>query len=170
MPRVALVSAVLILLPLCVACHGRPLQSQMAPGSDPRSGADAAPTRTVAGVSRTDLDRYSRARAVFEGRVPLSPVENTLERHHIAQLAREQQRRDPRISEPPPKTGVRAQADEFLANAARPSFLEPQKAYVPGELCADPVLLAVLAARFLRDPEGFLKSFRDAQRQASSRR
>ena len=141
------------LVAVCTACHGRPLQSQMAPGSDPRVTGAKAGSREARGIDRRALDRYSRARDLFEGRTPLSPVENRMTARDYRVLADAQRRRDPRVSNPPPRTGVRKAFDEALANPAQPSFMDPAKAYMPGELCADPIVMAMLFIQSVVDPK-----------------
>jgi hypothetical protein len=150
----AILAALLLIsaLLLQAGCHGRPLLSQMAPGSDLRAGnVQTERSARRARATRAELDRYSRARDLFEGRAPLTPVENVLKPEHYRKLVEDQLRRDPRSSEArTQETLVREQVDELMASPAKPSFMAPEKGYLPGQVGLDPIAISWLIVNYMR--------------------
>jgi len=136
---VAALSALLVLF--MTACHGRPLQSQMAHARP--SPADTTGSAVATGNSPTSAPRLDDLLArQGESRSKDGPIA----REHLDKVTEAVRLRDPRRSKPRhPVSWVRARMNHDLANAARPSWRDPAKAFMPGEVGVDvPAFFAFL--------------------------
>lgn len=142
MRRRDLVATLSALLALSMtACHGRPLQSQMAHASP--SPADTTGSAVSTGDSLTSA---ARPDDLLAGQGESRSKDSSIAREHLDKVTEALRLRDPRRSRPRhPVSWVRARMNHDLANAARPSWRDPAKAFMPGEVGVDvPAFFAFL--------------------------
>lgn len=123
------------------ACHGRPLQSQMAHARP--SPADTTEFAVATGDAPTGDPLFDD---LLAGQGELPSRESRVAREQLDKVTEAVRLRDPRRSKPRhPMSWVRARMNEDLANAARPSWRDPAKAFMPGEIAVDvPAFFAFL--------------------------